>query len=136
VRDSRRSGYENCFACHEKAKVSDLVFTHYAPEAQNVYLADAPDGRRWNPTSSPLERCRCSGHGSLVTRRQMDCRRRKRPRGSELVQVTGRRRSAGSDRKRTVPRSRVVAARRPDCVLRYRCSLERRFWRYTRMALL
>ena len=32
------------FACHEKAKVSDLVFTHYAPEAQNVYLADPPYG--------------------------------------------------------------------------------------------
>jgi hypothetical protein len=31
---------KTCFACHEKAKVSDLVFTHYAPEVQNVYLAD------------------------------------------------------------------------------------------------
>ena len=29
---------KTCFASHEKAKVSDLVFTHYAPEAQNVYL--------------------------------------------------------------------------------------------------
>jgi integrase len=28
VRDSRRSGYENFFACHEKAKVSDLVTKH------------------------------------------------------------------------------------------------------------
>src|SRR3977135_4036393 len=35
---------KTCFACHEKAKVSDLVFTHYAPEAQNVYLADPPYG--------------------------------------------------------------------------------------------
>jgi serine/threonine protein kinase len=34
---------KTCFACHEKAKVSDLVFTHYAPEAQNVYLADPED---------------------------------------------------------------------------------------------
>jgi hypothetical protein len=33
---------KTCFACHEKAKVSDLVFTHYAPEAENVYLADPP----------------------------------------------------------------------------------------------
>jgi hypothetical protein len=35
---------KTCFACHEKAKVSDLVFTHYAPEAQDVYLADPPYG--------------------------------------------------------------------------------------------
>src|SRR5258706_15340965 len=35
---------KTCFACYEKAKVSDLVFTHYAPEAQNVYLPDPPYG--------------------------------------------------------------------------------------------
>jgi len=30
---------KTCFACHEKAKVSDLVFTYYAPEAQAAVLS-------------------------------------------------------------------------------------------------
>jgi len=39
---------KTCFACHEKAKVSDLVFTQ-APEAQKVYLADPPYGNGQMP---------------------------------------------------------------------------------------
>ena len=100
---SSLSGREQCCVCAEAEREA----------------TDARDRRGWNATPSSFERRRCSGRGFLVSRRQMDRRRRHRPRWSGLVQVPRRRRLAGSDCNRTIPGSCVVSARRPDRVWRH-----------------